>query len=141
MEYTKDDVEAYVEYCAELYRMVVKAFRPDVPVDIKNMSNDMSDMMDKYMDLMEKSLSSTPLIMSIYNDLREPFNVWLYNDCPFTGHKAKISEMITLSASGNGRKHPKMTIDGRNPLMKNSKTDGLQEAIDELAGNHKRKKK
>ena len=38
-------------------------------------------------------------------------------------------------------KHPKMTIDGRNPLMKNSKTDGLQEAIDELTGKPKAKKK
>ena len=45
------------------------------------------------------------LIMSIYNDLREPFNVWLYNDCPFTGHKAKNNAAIVkqkaIAASNN----------------------------------------
>ena len=142
MEYTRDDIESYVEYCADLYKLVAKAFKPDAPINIENIAGkDIADVMDKYVDIMGRSLSDAAPILSIYNDLLEPFNVWLYHDCPFTGHKAKISEMITLSASGNGRKHPKMTIDGRNPLMKNSKTDGLQEAIDELAGNHKRKKK
>ena len=115
---------------------------PDAPINIENIAGkDIADVMDKYVDIMGRSLSDAAPILSIYNDLLEPFSTWLYHDCPFTGHKAKISEMITLSASGNGRKHPKMTIDGRNPLMKNSKTDGLQEAIDELTGKPKAKKK
>ena len=29
MEYTKDDIESYVEYCAELYRLVAKALEED----------------------------------------------------------------------------------------------------------------
>ena len=144
MEYTRDDIESYVEYCADLYKLVAKAFKPDAPINIENIAGkDIADVMDKYVDIMGRSLSDAAPILSIYADLLEPFNVWLYHDCPFTGHKAisHIVSQVSLSSSGNGRKHPKMTVDGRNPLMKNSKTDGLQEAIDKLTGKPKARKK
>ena len=85
MEYTRDDIESYVEYCADLYKLVAKAFKPDAPINIENIAGkDIADVMDKYVDIMGRSLSDAAPILSIYNDLLEPFNVWLYHDCPFT---------------------------------------------------------
>ena len=140
MQYTKEDIDAYIEYSHILYVQVLQAFMPKV-----NLEGADSKDMRAYGEAMGYSLGIQSIILQVYASMLEPFSAWMQHDCTLTGHKTRaVSEMqplmgtassedrfIVVKAPGKNRKNGKITTgDGKVFSTMGSKTSGIQEAIE-----------
>jgi hypothetical protein len=137
MQYTKEDIDAYIEYSHILYVQVLQVFMPKV-----NLERADSKDLRAYGEAMGNSLGIQSIILQVYASMLEPFNVWMQHDCTLTKHKSHvISEIqslmgtapsedrfIVLKAPGKNGKLT--TSDGEAFSAKGSKTSGIQEAIE-----------
>lgn len=86
MDYTAEDMEQYIEYAKKLYDMVNIAFQPPQA----RVEKPDSDPMEKYVQAMQVVLTSQAgIVEKLYFSLLKPFQIWLMDDCPLTGHKGK----------------------------------------------------
>ena len=140
MPYTKEDIDAYIEYSHILYVQVLQAFMPKV-----NLEGSDSKDMRAYGEAVGNSIGIQSIILQVYASMLEPFSAWMQHDCTLTKHKSHvISEIrslmgtapsedrfIVLKAPGKNRKNGKITTsDGEVFSTKGSKTSGMQEAIE-----------
>ena len=140
MPYTKEDIDAYIEYSHILYVQVLQAFMPKV-----NLEGSDSKDMRAYGEAVGNSIGIQSIILQVYASMLEPFSAWMQHDCTLTKHKSHvISEIhqllgtapsedrfIVLNAPGKNRKNGKITTsDGEVFSTKGSNTSGIQEAID-----------
>ena len=140
MPYTKEDIDAYIEYSHILYVEVLQAFMPKV-----NLEGADSKDMRAYGEAVGNSIGIQSIILQVYASMLEPFNVWMQHDCTLTKHKTEVvseihslmgtapseDRFIVLKPPDKGRKNGKITTgDGRVFSTKGSKTSGLQEAIE-----------
>ena len=140
MPYTKEDIDAYIEYSHILYVEVLQAFMPKV-----NLEGADSKDMRAYGEAVGNSIGIQSIILQVYASMLEPFSAWMQHDCTLTKHKSHvISEIhqllgtapsedrfIVLNAPGKNRKNGKViTSDGEVFSTKGSKTSGIQEAIE-----------
>ena len=140
MQYTKEDIDAYIEYSHILYVQVLQAFMPKV-----NLEGADSKDLRAYGEAVGNSIGIQSIILQVYASMLEPFSAWMQHDCTLTGHKSHvISEIrslmgtapsedrfIVLKAPGKNRKNGNLTTsDGEVFSTKGSKTSGIQEAIE-----------
>lgn len=87
--YTKEDLETYIEYTVMLHRMIMDAFSLQSPVHIEDTSPDVADKITSALDNATMTSAMVNAVETVFKELMIPFSEWLFNDCPFTGHKAK----------------------------------------------------
>ena len=140
MQYTKEDIDAYIEYSHILYVQVMQAFMPKV-----NLEGADSKDLRAYGEAVGNSIGIQSIILQVYASMLEPFSAWMQHDCTLTKHKSHIiseihqllgtapseNRFIVLKAPGKNRKNGKITTsDGEVFSTKGSNTSGIQEAID-----------
>ena len=140
MPYTKEDIDAYIEYSHILYVEVLQAFMPKV-----NLEGADSKDMRAYGEAVGNSIGIQSIILQVYASMLEPFNVWMNHDCTLTKHKTRaVGEMqplmgtapsedrfIVVKAPGKNRKNGKRTTSDNEVFSTGgSKTSGIQEAIE-----------
>lgn len=153
MQYTKEDIDAYIEYSHILYVQVLQVFMPKV-----NLERADSKDLRAYGEAMGNSLGIQSIILQVYASMLEPFSAWMQHDCTLTKHKGMAMKPLKSASAYGTLPDPSWFTDmslvsngipighkteKRKPVRKNtrhvsdddvvshggSKTSGIQEAI------------
>ena len=158
MQYTKEDIDAYIEYSHILYVEVLQAFMPKVDLERAD-SKDLR----AYGEAMGNSLGIQSIILQVYASMLEPFNAWMQHDCTLTKHKGIAMKPLKSASVCGALPDPSWFTDmslvsngipighkteKRKPVRKDTRpisdddvpSHGLQAAVEAALGLHKRGK-
>lgn len=98
MQYSREDIETYMDYSHLLYIEVVKRFMPKVNIEGTSEKD-----LRAYGEAMGNSLGIQSIILQVYANVLESFSAWMQHDCVLTGHKTPFTESMLERMSDPSR--------------------------------------